>query len=54
MNWSQTTRGLERAAGWSGKVKCEPDAHIANKVKPGHRSGREQNAEVSAGQCHEF
>lgn len=54
MNLSQRTMGLDRAVGWSGEIKSESDADKYNNVKSHHRIGGEQNAEVSAGQCHEY
>lgn len=54
MNLSQRTMGLERAIGWRRKVKCKADADMSKKVKSGHRIGRERNAEVSVGQCHDL
>ena len=52
MNLSQSNMGLRRAVRQSGMLKCEPDANIFNKGKSGHRSGRENEADVSASQGH--
>lgn len=45
------TGGGDRAG---KKVQCEPDADTSDKAEAGHRSGREKNAEVSAGECHDL